>query len=86
MIRVPERESKPSPESVGPRLVTQHLGGHKFEAWDSSSRSSEIIHADRLKRTNAEPEEDEAPPVEASDTGTTPRPAPASSHTCNLSS
>ncbi len=72
MIRVSERESKLSSKLMGPLLVTQHLGGHKFEVWDPCPRSSEIVHADRLKRTSAELEEGEPSPVENSETGTTP--------------
>ncbi len=86
IIRVPERESKLFSKFVGPRLVTHHLGGHELEVWGPCSRYSEIVHADRLKRTSAEPEEGEPPPVEISETGTTPRFALASPHTCNLRS
>ncbi len=55
-----------SPKFVGPRRVTQHLGGHKFEVADHLSNTHEIVHSDRLKKTSAQPEQlsVNAPPAE----------------------
>ncbi len=62
MVRVPEKGSKLSPKFVGPRRVTQYLGGHKFEVTDHLSNTHEIVHSDRLKKTSAQPEHE--PPAE----------------------
>ena len=58
MVRVPDRHSKLSPNFVGPRLVVTKLSGNKFEILDPLLNTLEIIHSDRLKRTQvkAEPE------------------------------
>ncbi len=67
MVRVPERGSKLSPKFVGPRRVTQYLGGHKFEVTDHLSNTHEIVYSDRLKKTSAQPEQlsVNVPPAEA---------------------
>ncbi len=70
MIRVTERNANSSPKLVEQRLLNQHLGEHILEIWDLYSRSSEIVHADRLKRTSAVSEEGEPPLVETSETAT----------------
>ncbi len=57
MVRVAEIGSKLSPKFVGPRRVTQYLGGHKFEVTNHLSNTHEIVHSDRLKKTGAQPEQ-----------------------------
>ncbi len=56
MLRVPERNSKLSPKFVGPRQIVRQLGCHKFEIYDLIFNANEIVHADRLKKTSAQPE------------------------------
>ena len=56
MVQVPERRSKLSPKFIGPRLVIRQLHGNKFEVFDPSLKTLEIIHSDRLKRTQAKTE------------------------------
>ncbi len=56
MVRVPQRGSKLSPKFVGPRRVTQYLGGHKLEVTDHLSNTHEIVHR-KLKKTSAQPEQ-----------------------------
>ncbi len=56
MLRVLERHSKLSPKFVGPRQIIRQLGGHKFELYDVIFNSYEIVHSDRLKKTDAQPE------------------------------
>ncbi len=67
MVRVPERGPKLFPKFVGPRRVTQNLGGHKFEVTDHLANTHEIVHSDRFKKTSAQPEKlsDNVPPAEA---------------------
>lgn len=85
MVRVPERLKIVS-KICGPRRVTQHFGGHKFELWDPCSRSFEIVHAGLLKKTSAEPEYSKPPTVETFETGTTTRLVSAGSYTYHLPS
>ena len=54
MVKVPERRSKLSAKFVGPRLIVTKLQGNKFEVLDPSLNTLEIIHSDRLKRTQVE--------------------------------
>ena len=56
MVKVPERNSKLSPKFVGPRLVTKQMTGNKFEVFDPWLNTVEVVHSDRLKKTNAKPE------------------------------
>ena len=56
MVRVPERSSKLSPKFVGPRLVTKHVSVNKFEIFDPLLHTLEVVHCDRLKKTNARPD------------------------------
>ena len=58
MVKVPERNSKLSPKFVGPRLVVKQLQGHKFEIFDPWLNTVEVIHSDRLKKTDAKPNVD----------------------------
>ena len=81
MLRVPDRESKLSPKFQGPRYITQRLDGHKFVLWDPTSQTFETVHSDRLKRTEAEPEDRGVPPPS---TPVDSLPRPASSHQYNL--
>ena len=53
MIQVPERRSKLSPKFEGPCLVLQRLHGNKFEVFEPKSNKVEVVHNDRLKRTNS---------------------------------
>ena len=52
MIKVPERNAKLSPKFIGPKLVVNKLHGHKFEILDPLLNTLEVVHSDRLKRTN----------------------------------
>ena len=52
MIRVPERNAKLAPKFIGPKLVVNKLHGHKFEILDPLLNTLEVVHCDRLKRTN----------------------------------
>ncbi len=56
MLQIPERNSKLSPKFVGPRQIVRQLGGHTFEIYDLILNAYEIVHADRLKKTSAQPE------------------------------
>ncbi len=62
MVRVPLRDSKLSPKFLGPRSVIHKLEGNKCVLWDSSTRTSETVHADRLKLTKAVPADSEPLP------------------------
>ena len=55
MIKVPERNAKLAPKFVGPRLVLNKLHGHKFKILDPLLNTLEVVHCDRLKRTNVKP-------------------------------
>lgn len=52
MVKVPERNAKLAPKFVGPRLVVNKLHGHKFEILDPLLNTLEVVHCDRLKRTD----------------------------------
>ena len=56
MVKVPERSSKLAPKFLGPRLITRHVHGNKFEVHDARTDQLEVIHCDRLKKTDARPE------------------------------
>ncbi len=62
MVQVPERESKLSPKFLGPLSVIHKLEGNKFVIWDPSTRTSETVHANRLKPTKAVPADNELLP------------------------
>ena len=53
MVKVPERHSKLSAKFIGPRLIVTRLQGNKFEVLDPWLNTLEVIHSDRLKRTQA---------------------------------
>ena len=53
MVSVPERHSKLSAKFVGPRLIVTKLQGNKFEVLDPWLNTLEVVHSDRLKRTQA---------------------------------
>ena len=56
MTKCPERQSKLSPKFTGPRQVRGCVSGNKFELLDPYLGTSEIVHCDRLKLTDARPE------------------------------
>ena len=56
MVQVPDRNSKLEPKFVGPRLVVNQLHGNKVEVLDPWLNTLEVIHCDRLKRTNVKPD------------------------------
>ena len=56
MTKCPERQSKLSPKFTGPRLVQRCVSGNKFELLDPYLGTTEIVHSDRLKLTDAHPE------------------------------
>lgn len=53
-IRQPDRISKLSPKFSGPCSVVRQLHGNKFEVHDPLLNTVEIIHSDRLVKTNAQ--------------------------------
>ncbi len=87
MLRVPERNSKLPPKFVGPRQVVRQLG-HKFEIYDLIFNAYEIVHADRLKKTSAQPEVPDSTLIESANTAVSPQPDDVlsifSSHDYNL--
>ncbi len=56
MLRVIERNSKLSPKFVCPRQIVRQLGAHTFEICDLILNAYETVHAERLKKTSAQPE------------------------------
>ncbi len=74
MVRVPERNSKLSPKFVGPRQIVRQLGGHKFKIYDLIFNAYEIVHADRLKKTSAQPEVPDSTLTESANTAVSPQP------------
>ncbi len=53
-IRQPDRISKLSPKFSDPCSVVRQLHGNKFEVHDPLLNTAEIIHIDRLVKTNAQ--------------------------------
>ena len=53
MMKVPERNSKLSPNFVGPRLVVREVSQNKFELLDPVLNTLDVVHVDRLKKVNA---------------------------------
>ncbi len=51
MKRSPERSYKLSPKFMGPFLVTAKLHGNELKVLDPSTSLSEVVHADRLKKS-----------------------------------
>ena len=47
----PERQNKLNPKFSGPFLLTDRLHGNKFRVFDPACGTSEVVHADRLKRS-----------------------------------
>ncbi len=74
MLRVPERNSKLSPKFVGPRQIVRQLGGHKLEIYDLIFNAYEIVHADRLTRTSAQPEVPDSTLTESANTAVSLQP------------
>ncbi len=73
MFRVSERNSKLSPKSVGPRQIVRQLG-HKSGIYDLISNAYETVHADRLKKTSAQPEVPDSTLAESANTAFSPQP------------
>ena len=53
MIRVPERSCKLLPKFKGPYVISAKLHGNKFKVIDPDTSTSEVVHADRLKRVHS---------------------------------
>ena len=53
MKRSPDRKCKLSPKFTGPFLVTEKLHGNKFKVLHEQSNTTEVVHADRLKKFDA---------------------------------
>ncbi len=51
-VRHPDRTSKLSPKFSGPCSVVRQLHGNKFEVHDPLLNTAEIVHSDRLVKTN----------------------------------
>lgn len=51
----PERQSKLTPKFIGPYIITDTLHGNKFKIYHCNNQTSEVVHADRLKKTNLSP-------------------------------
>ncbi len=73
---------------MGPRQIVSQVGGHKFELYDLNFHSYEIVHSDRLKKTDAQPEVLDSTLVEPARTACLPQPNDAlsifPSHDYNL--
>ncbi len=63
-----------SPKFVGPRQIVRQLAGNKFELYDLIFNSYEIVHSDRLKKTDAQPEVLDSTLVEPARTASLPQP------------
>ena len=48
----PERQSKLHHKFIGPYIISEKMQGNKFRIYDPYSNITEIVHADRLKRTD----------------------------------
>ncbi len=59
---------------MGPRQIVRQLGGHKFDIYDLIFNTYEIVHADRLKRTSAQPEVPDSTLTGSADTAVSPQP------------
>ncbi len=53
MKRAPERSCKLVPKFTGPYLIASRLHGNKFKVLDPATATSEVVHADRLKRVHS---------------------------------
>ena len=53
-VHLPNRSSKLAPKFSGPRSVIRQLHGNKFEVHDPLLNNVEIVHSDRLVKTNAQ--------------------------------
>ncbi len=73
MLRVPERNSKLSLKFGGPRHIVRQLG-QKFEICDLILNAYEIVHADNLKKTSAQPEVPDSNLTESANTAVSPQP------------
>ncbi len=59
---------------MGPCQIVRQLGGHKFEIYDLILNAYEIVHADRLKKTSAQPEVPDSTLAESANTAVLPQP------------
>ena len=48
----PERQSKLHSKFTGPFLIKEKLRGNKFKIFDPSAQTTEVVHADRLKKSD----------------------------------
>ena len=70
----PERQSKLHTKFTGPYVVQEKLAGNKFEIYDPSAQISEVVHADRLKRSDVKvaiPSPSPPPPVSSNTVSST---------------
>ena len=82
----PERQSKLSPKFSGPFVITEVMHGNKFKIHNPDTQISEVVHSDRLKRSDILVPASSLPsstPVSATTTDSSPVSA---SHTHNLRS
>ena len=71
----PERQSKLCSKFTGPFVIQEKLAGNKFKIYEPSAQTSEIVHADRLKKSDvrvAAPTPSLLPPVSAPSVSTSP--------------
>ena len=71
----PERQSKLTPKFSGPFVITDSLHGNKFQIFNPANQISEVVHADRLKRSDILVPASSLPsstPVSASTTASSP--------------
>ena len=48
----PERQNKLTPKFTGPFMITNSMHGNKFKIFNPANQTSEVVHADRLKRSD----------------------------------
>ncbi len=52
MLRSPARSCKLEPKFMGPYVITDKLHGHIFKVLDPATSTSQVVHADRLKKVH----------------------------------
>ena len=88
----PERQSKLTPKFIGPFVITDSMQGNKFRIFNPATKTSEVVHSDRLKRSDILVPASSLPssaPVSTSATTSIPctaatNPATSRPHTYNL--
>ncbi len=59
---------------MSPCQIVRQLGDHKFEIYDLILNAYDIVHADRLKKTSAQPEVLDSTLTESAKTAISPQP------------